>query len=979
MKKTKLKHRTKKFISFALAVCLLTGMLSVTASALTQNEDGYAGLYNKVPSINGSGYTYRFLSANTIAITDYNGYDTEVTIPSKIDGYTVTGVENMDTSNIKKIVMPDTVTYIGESAFADSSDGVPLEEVVLSKNLKTIGPWAFSGCFELKSIDIPESVNEIEIGAFSGCYSLKNFNVSQNTNFGDRVFGAYPWTSIPALSDDYNVWLYDENASDFFVWNGCLFAYRGSSKTPVIPSGVCGIGDEVFESSNITGVTIPEGVRYINDGAFKNCTSLKNVKIPKSVQKIGEYAFYECSSLSSVTFSVGLKSIEDNAFGYCEALKKVVLPEGLEKLDGAFYGCYNLENITFPSSLSEIDSERSAIYDTKWYENIAYGDPIYCGGIFLGFKYDYTVPVENIKINSTYTVRAGTKTVYMNKCCYVDKLTTLNLPDGLKSLTIKSPTNVNSNYKITKLTVPESVDYVDIEGMSDLKTLKLPTTAKLGAGCFNYCTEIENLTIPKGNIRLEASLSHCVKLKSITLPSDTMEVVGDIGSKNLTSVNLSNVRILTGGFNSCTGLTKVNLPDSLLSIEGAFSGCTNLTTVTGGKNVRYLDSGFSACPKLKSFGSIGENLSVLEHNSFKGTAWYNSQKDGVVYFKNFAYCYKGTMPKNTQLTFKEGTKAIVGGFIFGDLELTPREVANFEPPVLTKVVIPKSCQYIGYYAFYGCESLKNITLNGGELVERDAFQNNGCETITLPSTMRVIDDESFTGKNLKTVNLNDGLQYIGEDVFFSMGKIKNMTVPASVTYIGVQAIGYYPPDPDNPFAPSEVIPNFVIYGTSGTEAQTYADSNGIQFNSIASGTTVKGTAKSYLSADDTVTIQLVKSGVVAYETTVKGNSADYSISGVANGTYTMRVSKKSHADREYTVKVWSADVTQNVEIFPIGDVNSDGDISVVDATLVQKYIVGLEKLTDLQKKSAEVNGDGEISVVDATLIQKYIVGLENFS
>lgn len=979
MKKTKLKHRTRKFISFALAVCLLTGMLSVTASALTQNEDGYAGLYNKVPSSNGSGYTYRFLSENTIAITDYNGYDTEVTIPSKIDGYTVTGVEYMDTSNVRKIVMPDTVTYIGESAFADSSDGVPLEEVVLSKNLKTIGPWAFSGCFELKSIDIPESVTEIENGAFSGCYSLENFNVSKNTDFGENVFGENFWSSMNALSDDYNTWLYDDNASDFFVWNGCLFAYRGSSKTPIIPSGVCGIGDKVFENSDITGVTIPEGVRYINNGAFKECTSLKSVKFPNSLKRIGSVAFSGCTSLSSVTFGSGLKSIEYYGFSDCESLKKVVLPEGLEKLDGAFYECYNLENITFPSSLSEIDPERSAIYDTKWYENIADSAPIYCGGIFLGFKVGYNTPYKNIKINSTYTVRAGTKTVYMNEC-YVDKLTTLNLPDGLKSLTIKSPrNNVNGNYKITKLTVPESVDYVDIEGMSDLKTLKLPTTAKLGAGCFNYCTEIENLTIPKGNIRLEASLSHCVKLKSITLPSDTMEVDGTIGSKNLTSVNLSNVRILRDGFNSCTGLTKVNLPDSLLSIEGAFSGCTNLTTVTGGKNVRYLDSGFSACPKLKSFGSIGENLSVLEHNSFKGTAWYNSQKDGVVYFKNFAYCYKGTMPKNTQLTFKEGTKAIVGGFIFGDLELTPREVANFEPPVLTKVVIPKSCQYIGYYAFYGCESLKNITLNGGELVEIDAFQNNGCETITLPSTMRVIDDDSFTGKNLKTVNLNDGLQYIGEDVFFSMGKIKSMTVPASVTHIGEQAIGYYPPDPDNPFVLSEVIPNFVIYGTSGTEAQTYADRNGIQFNSIASGTTVKGTAKSYLSADDTVTIQLEKSGVVVYETTVKGNSTDYSISGVANGTYTMRVSKKLHADREYTVKVSSADVTQNVEIFPIGDVNSDGDISVVDATLVQKYIVGLEKLTDLQKKSAEVNGDGEISVVDATLIQKYIVGLENFS
>ena len=976
MKKTKLKHRTRKFISFALAICLLTGMLSVTASALTQNEDGYAGLYNKVPSSNGSGYTYRFLSENTIAITDYNGYDTEVTIPSKIDGYTVTGVENMDTSSIKKIVMPDTVTYIGECAFGDYDDSVPLEEIVLSKNLKTIGQSAFRNCYDLKSIDIPESVAEIEDRAFLSCYSLKNISVSQNTNFGDSAFGDGIWNSIPALSEDYNAWLYDENASDFFVWNGCLFAYRGSSKTPVIPSGVCGIGDRVFESSDITGVTIPEGVRYISYGAFQKCTSLKSIKFPNSLQKIGGEAFGDCTALSSVTFGSGLKSIEYEGFANCESLKKVVLPEGLEKLDSSFYECYNLENISFPSTLNEMDMYHSAIYDTKWYANISDGAPIYCGGLFLGFKHDYTVPYENVKVNTTYTVRAGTKSVYMEDC-YVDKLTTLNLPDGLKSLTIKSPRNVNDDYKMTKLTVPESVDYVDIEGMSDLKTIKLPTTAKLERGCFSGCSAIESLTLPKGNIRLEASLSDCVKLKSITLPSDTLEVVGTIGSKNLTSVNLSNVRILKDSFKSCTGLTKVNLPDSLMSIEGAFSDCTNLTTITGGTNVRYIgDSSFANCSKLKSFGSIGSKLSVLDHRAFTGTGWYNNQKDGVVYFQNFAYCYKGTMPKNTQLTFKEGTKAIVGGFIFGDLELTPHNIANFEPPVLTKVVIPKSCQYIGYYAFYGCESLKNITLNGGELVEMDAFQNNGCETITLPSTMRVVDDDSFTGKKLKTVNLNNGLQYIGEGAFFSLGNIKSITIPASVTHIGARSIGYYTTDADDPFTASEVIPNFVIYGTSGTEAQTYADENNIQFNSIASGTTVKGTVKSYLSASDTVTIQLIKSDVTMYETTVKGNTAEYSISGVANGTYTMKVSKNAHADREYTVKVSSVDVTQNVEIFPIGDVNSDGDISVVDATLVQKYIVGLESLTDLQKKSADVNDDGLIDIQDATDIQKIVVQLK---
>lgn len=143
--------------------------------------------------------------------------------------------------------------------------------------------------------------------------------------------------------------------------------------------------------------------------------------------------------------------------------------------------------------------------------------------------------------------------------------------------------------------------------------------------------------------------------------------------------------------------------------------------------------------------------------------------------------------------------------------------------------------------------------------------------------------------------------------------------------------------------------------------------------------TVKGTVKSYLSESDTVTIQLIKSGEVAYETTVKGNNAKYSISGVASGTYTMKVSKNAHADREYTVIVTNSDVIRNAKIFAIGDVNSDGDISVVDATLVQKYIVGLENLKDFQKKSADVNDDNEISVVDATLIQKYIVGLDNFA
>lgn len=959
MKKTKLKHRTRKFISFALAVCLLTGLFSLSVSADTGDD--------KLPSEECYGYTYRFLTENTIAITDYKGYDTEVAIPSKIDGYTVTSVENFDTTKTKKITLPETVTTIGDSAFAtyDNFSYSVLEEVTLPRNLKNIGAGAFENCYFLTSIDIPESVTKIGNGAFYGCDNLKSISVKSDIDIGNKAFGDR-YNLIPAISKTY-----EDSQSDFFVWNGWVFEYNGNSQNPAIPSGTVGIYDDVFAYSDITSVTIPEGVKYINYGAFQQCTTLKNIKLPNSLVRINASAFKECTSLSALSLGEGLKTIDSEVFKGCVGLKTVALPSKLETLEyEAFADCSNLENVTFPNTLTTADE--AAFYETKWYNNIKDGTALYYGSVFNGFKGYNTC----LYTGSTFTVKDGTKTVDLSGD--IGKITKFVFPNTLKSFTMSRVYN-DSGYKLTSLALPESVDYVMITNQTDLKNLTLPTTAKLGYNCFEYCSALETLTVPKGNTRLEISLSGCSSLKKVVLADDTVEL-GNCAlgySDSLTTVDLKNVRIISSeAFWHCPSIQKITIPDTVTTIcNMAFADCSNLTTVTGGKNVKILENAaFSNCTKLTSIGNIGQNLKRLGSIVFENTKWFENQKDGIVYLGKIAYCYKGNMPKNTTLTFKNGTYAVSSGFISEHNSTT-----HFEQPNLVKVVLPKSCKFIGSETFLNCTNLKSIDLGGAEIAENEAFISNACETITLPSTMRIIGDDSFTSKVLKTVNLNDGLQAIGEGAFFSYGKIKNMTVPASVTHIGVQAIGYYPPDPDDPFVPSEVIPNFVIYGTSGTEAQTYADRNGIQFNSIASGTTVKGTAKSYLSADDTVTIQLEKSGVAVYETTVKGNSTDYSISGVANGTYTMRVSKKSHADREYTVKVSSADVTQNVEIFPIGDVNSDGDISVVDATLVQKYIVGLEKLTDLQKKSAEVNGDGEISVVDATLIQKYIVGLENFS
>ena len=66
---------------------------------------------------------------------------------------------------------------------------------------------------------------------------------------------------------------------------------------------------------------------------------------------------------------------------------------------------------------------------------------------------------------------------------------------------------------------------------------------------------------------------------------------------------------------------------------------------------------------------------------------------------------------------------------------------------------------------------------------------------------------------------------------------------------------------------------------------------------------------------------------------------------------------------------------EGISAYDVGDVNMDGRIDILDATLIQKYVVGIVELSAEQKHLADYNNDGDITVVDATEIQKFIVHL----
>lgn len=93
------------------------------------------------------------------------------------------------------------------------------------------------------------------------------------------------------------------------------------------------------------------------------------------------------------------------------------------------------------------------------------------------------------------------------------------------------------------------------------------------------------------------------------------------------------------------------------------------------------------------------------------------------------------------------------------------------------------------------------------------------------------------------------------------------------------------------------------------------------------------------------------------------------------GKHVITVSKPQCIARVYEIYLYKDDISFDVKITVPYDVNMDGVINVVDATLVQKYIVGFEEFDDYTFKIADTDGDGTISVIDATNIQKKIVNL----
>ncbi|MDD7754208.1 MAG: leucine-rich repeat domain-containing protein, partial [Clostridiales bacterium] len=108
-----------------------------------------------------------------------------------------------------------------------------------------------------------------------------------------------------------------------------------------LPSSLRSIGEHSFSETNISTITIPEGVTSIGNSCFKKCRSLTSIELPSSLINIGDEAF--CNThISTITIPEGVTSIGDYCFTYCESLTSIQLPSSLLSI-GRYAFCHEYD------------------------------------------------------------------------------------------------------------------------------------------------------------------------------------------------------------------------------------------------------------------------------------------------------------------------------------------------------------------------------------------------------------------------------------------------------------------------------------------------------------------------------------------------------------------------------------------------------------------------------------------------------------
>ena len=632
-------------------------------------------------------------------------------------------------------------------------------------------------------------------------------------------------------------------------------AFKNNKKITKVTLGanIVSVEKEAFYScSSLQEIIIPEGVASMGEAVFQSCSALKSVKLPSTLSTVPQKAFAYCRNMETVEFCVdkvdpddentwsGTTIIDDSAFVDCRAIKELVLPETLTGIEsGAFRQMAELTRVVINDKVSYINSEAfnsdAKLTDVVISENSninfigiqAFSGCIALETIYLPEKLDEIArmafyncsSLDNIKIPDSVTI-VGTD-AFKNTKEYTEQTKVAGAPEQTKK-----------NFKF--------IDRWLVEYVGDKKTLANFNTrypnyqperdgekgiVGIATGCFSSCEKLASVVIPKSVRYLSPSaFAKCKELASLSFEDGSdIQVIGAYC------------------FMYDTEITSVALPEGLKTIKMyAFYKCEKLDKV--------VISGASET----AANAIPESVKTIGRSVFTDTkVWTTAAgEDGVVRIGNWAVGYNQKLSGAFIIHFGEGQTSTgayraavehIADYAFANTNIAGAtgslglksigagafyKCEGFASVSGALLQLNNSFEEIKPYTFYGCKSLRNISINGSEFgsslktIGAYAFCNSSMVTAfgTTPgvidlSVTNVTDVTAFSfaftnaseiklatnrGKStvesinayafyvmpqLETVNIPSSVRTVGAFSFFKCAKLSSLTINEGVEYV----------------------------------------------------------------------------------------------------------------------------------------------------------------------------------------------------
>ncbi len=741
--------------------------------------------------------------AGTVAITGYLGNSTNIAIPQKVIGertltnnstgaytenisanvYKVVGLESIASSaaygftNAETVTLPPTVKEIGSYALSNGSGSV-LNDINLDQ-VEEIGSYAFAYCHELTSANLA-SAKLISNSAFYSCTALDDIHIGDDIQeVGQNAF--------------YDTSFYNNSADGLIYLDGkVLYGYHGTAPTGElnVDNGTLCIANNAFQNhTGITGLNLPDSLRFIGHYSFFSCTGLSSLSLPENLQRIGGYAFYKCSGLT------GALTIPDHVISIGYNYHGQYISSGCT--DGySFYQCKNITAVDFGNSVKDIGPYcfssctglQSVTFDSSL-ETIA------------KYAFQNDTSIERVVIPDS-VINLGT--YVFNNCTGLQKII---IGEGLTEI----PNNAFSNCGSQSA------------GEEPLVLTFGSNVRTIGDYAFYQCVNLkgnggssqDELVFPDGLTSIGSYAFRRSELGTIRLP-DSVTYIGPYAFSDSTGLSIPASR-MPAGVTSISSYTfsgsaigsQFTIDSSISSIgEGAFAKTAQLSDLTIENGVSQISGKVFIYSGIGPTVSIPESVTTIDYNPFPVCRQLQAIEvdpdnpsyvavDGVLYTQDMQtlVCYpagksiSGFVVPSTVTTI--GPYAFAGcdlsdGFVLPDTVTEIGDHAFSECSLPDDFIIPDSLDYIPDYAFYNCTNMTEFTIRSHIVrIGKSAFEGcTGLTEITIPDNVTVMGNNTFAGcTSLKDVSIGTGLNAIPDCAFMNTA-ITDLEIPDNIVMIG---------------------------------------------------------------------------------------------------------------------------------------------------------------------------------------------------